>query len=210
MVFKLESDYTCQVPGCNADLLAQKKYNQRCRICREHQTAVAVHIDGLFTRYCQQCAFMQPLHDFHGEQRSCISALDYRRKRLYLRSSVSLPAKIVLYSRPGYLEHLYSTIAVCSQNVQSEELRMSVWSSRSSIRVAVARCIGVVFRACHSSDLTVSRVHKVHAFWVFVFAACLKGHDHVDIPARQDTTMHSSDPGGAHSENECLWLHYRI
>lgn len=174
MVFRLGSDYTCQVPGCNADLLTHKKYNQRCRICREHQTALAVCIDEMFTRYCQQCALMQPLEDFQGEQRSCISALDSRRRRLYLRSLVTPPANIVSNQRPGDWEQLYSVL------IRFHHYRMQY----------VMSLINLTLNSMPSELL---------------YAACLQGHNHVDSPAQQETSLHSSDSGVAQSNNVSLW-----
>uniref|UniRef100_A0A7S1SVW9 SBP-type domain-containing protein n=1 Tax=Tetraselmis chuii TaxID=63592 RepID=A0A7S1SVW9_9CHLO len=80
----------CQVKGCVADLTKLREYNQRFKICSEHQHAETVMRGDEPLRFCQQCARLQPLADFDGKKRSCRISLEQlsvrRRKQKKIRS----------------------------------------------------------------------------------------------------------------------------
>jgi hypothetical protein len=54
---------------------------QRHRICRVHQKATAIDIQGEAWRYCQQCAKLQLLECFDGDKRSCRESLGQQKAR---------------------------------------------------------------------------------------------------------------------------------
>jgi hypothetical protein len=78
----------CQVPGCIADLSGLKMYYQRCKICEEHHKATVIIVDGITTRFCQQCAALQPITDFTKDRRSCMAALARHNTRRQRKSKV--------------------------------------------------------------------------------------------------------------------------
>jgi hypothetical protein len=78
----------CQVPGCGLDLSALKMYYQRCKICENHHRAVAIAINNRPSRFCQQCAALQPVSAFDGERRSCRAALERHNARRQRKSKV--------------------------------------------------------------------------------------------------------------------------
>jgi hypothetical protein len=73
--------FVCQVPSCGADLTHLRMYHQRCRICEEHHRARVIEIDGHMARFCHQCAALQRIEDFKGNQRSCVAALKRHKDR---------------------------------------------------------------------------------------------------------------------------------
>ena len=58
-----------QVDGCNADLVGQKEYYQRYRICADHLKLGSLMKDGIPQRCCQQCGRFHLLADFDGNKR---------------------------------------------------------------------------------------------------------------------------------------------
>uniref|UniRef100_A0A061R198 Copper responsive regulator 1 n=1 Tax=Tetraselmis sp. GSL018 TaxID=582737 RepID=A0A061R198_9CHLO len=72
---------SCQIQGCTANLLALKEYNQRFKICKEHQQAESVERDGGLERFCQQCARFHDLSCFDGLKRSCRNSLVHLNER---------------------------------------------------------------------------------------------------------------------------------
>jgi hypothetical protein len=78
----------CQVPGCHADLSTLKMYYQRCKICEDHHRATVILIDGIATRFCQQCAALQPITDFSKDRRSCMAALARHNTRRQRKTKV--------------------------------------------------------------------------------------------------------------------------
>ena len=61
-----------QVEGCDADLHADKIYNQRKRLCSAHMAAEAVYKRDQPCqewRFCFQCGKLEPLELFDGKQR---------------------------------------------------------------------------------------------------------------------------------------------
>ena len=80
----------CQVPGCNADLTPLRMYYQRCRICEEHHRAKVIAIEDKHVRFCQQCAALQSLEEFHSAQKSCVAALKRHKERREKKQNVSL------------------------------------------------------------------------------------------------------------------------
>ncbi|EFJ42739.1 hypothetical protein VOLCADRAFT_97206 [Volvox carteri f. nagariensis] len=66
----------CVVDGCDANLAGLKRYFTRLRICEAHLSAKAIVVDGVISRFCQQCGRFQPLKDFTGKKKSCTERLE--------------------------------------------------------------------------------------------------------------------------------------
>jgi hypothetical protein len=58
-----------QVDGCSARLSNCKAYCVRYRVCQQHLGAAAVLIDGVQSRFCQQCGRFEELSEFDGAKR---------------------------------------------------------------------------------------------------------------------------------------------
>jgi hypothetical protein len=58
-----------QVDGCSARLSNCKGYYQRYRVCQQHLAAESVFIDGVESRFCQQCGRFQELSEFDDTKR---------------------------------------------------------------------------------------------------------------------------------------------
>ncbi|GIL75825.1 hypothetical protein Vretimale_5540 [Volvox reticuliferus] len=71
----------CEVVGCGASLEGLKKYYVRMRVCERHLHAQAIVVNGVVSRFCQQCAKFQFLGDFSGNKKSCIATLERHNAR---------------------------------------------------------------------------------------------------------------------------------
>ncbi|EFJ47983.1 hypothetical protein VOLCADRAFT_60922, partial [Volvox carteri f. nagariensis] len=58
-----------QVSGCTSDLTSAPKTHQRFRLCNLHIKAPVILVDGVASRFCQQCSRFHPLKEFHGSNR---------------------------------------------------------------------------------------------------------------------------------------------
>lgn len=72
----------CKVRGCQAEMLSEKRYCQKKKVCSEHMQADDVYKtgDSVPWRFCFQCGKLQVLTAFDGAQRSCRARLQLRRK----------------------------------------------------------------------------------------------------------------------------------
>lgn len=77
----------CQVEGCAKDLLTEKGYYQRYRVCEQHLKMLSLMVDGKPSRFCQQCGRFHELHEFDGNKRSCRARLQQHNARRRKRSS---------------------------------------------------------------------------------------------------------------------------
>ena len=68
----------CQVTGCGVAVVESQA--RRLKTCEPHRRAVTVDMDGVPSRFCQQCTLIHPLNHFDGAKRGC-------RRRLELRNS---------------------------------------------------------------------------------------------------------------------------
>ncbi|PNH09005.1 Squamosa promoter-binding-like protein 7 [Tetrabaena socialis] len=75
---KLEGEVpmVCVVDGCGASLAGLKRYFTRLRICEVHLSAQAIVVDGVVSRFCQQCGRFQFIGEFTGKKKSCTERLD--------------------------------------------------------------------------------------------------------------------------------------
>ncbi|GLI65170.1 hypothetical protein VaNZ11_008626, partial [Volvox africanus] len=71
----------CKVLGCASDLASAPKTHQRFRLCNLHIKAPAILVDGVASRFCQQCSRFHPLTEFHGTNRTCRMMLVKNRAR---------------------------------------------------------------------------------------------------------------------------------
>ncbi|KAF8058442.1 SBP2 [Scenedesmus sp. PABB004] len=71
----------CKVQGCTALLREQKPYYQRFMLCEAHMRCLAISVDGVPSRFCQQCAKFEPVEAFDGTKRSCRARLQEHNKR---------------------------------------------------------------------------------------------------------------------------------
>lgn len=71
----------CLVPGCHSDLLREREFNLRNKICEFHQRAKVLVVDGAEHRFCQQCTRLHPIDAFDGNKRGCRSRLERHNKR---------------------------------------------------------------------------------------------------------------------------------
>ncbi|XP_074565951.1 squamosa promoter-binding-like protein 3 [Curcuma longa] len=77
-----QSDYYCQVEGCNLDLSAAKDYHRKHRVCETHSKSPKVVIAGQECRFCQQCSRFHELPEFDQKKRSCRRRLsDHNARR---------------------------------------------------------------------------------------------------------------------------------
>jgi len=83
----------CQVPGCEVDLAGEDLFYLRSRTCQSHQRALTIDMDGVPSRFCQQCVRIHPLDSFDGEKRGCRKRLarhNLRRQRKKAARKVAL------------------------------------------------------------------------------------------------------------------------
>ncbi|GLC65083.1 hypothetical protein PLESTF_000244800 [Pleodorina starrii] len=71
----------CKVLGCTTDLTSGPKTHQRFRLCNTHIKAPVILVDGVSSRFCQQCSRFHPLAEFHGTNRTCRMMLVKNRAR---------------------------------------------------------------------------------------------------------------------------------
>ncbi|GIL84157.1 hypothetical protein Vretimale_11124 [Volvox reticuliferus] len=71
----------CKVSGCTSDLASAPKTHQRFRLCNLHIKSPAILVDGVASRFCQQCSRFHPLTEFHGTNRTCRMMLVKNRAR---------------------------------------------------------------------------------------------------------------------------------
>ncbi|KAG2446226.1 hypothetical protein HXX76_000818 [Chlamydomonas incerta] len=69
----------CRVPGCNADLTRDLAYFRKYRICREHLKSPVLVVEGVPSRFCQQCSRFHHVKEFDGPQRTCRAMLERLR-----------------------------------------------------------------------------------------------------------------------------------
>jgi hypothetical protein len=69
------------VPGCHSDLLTEREFNLRNKICEYHQRSRSLLIDGEEQRFCQQCTRLHPVSAFDGDKRGCRQRLERHNKR---------------------------------------------------------------------------------------------------------------------------------
>ncbi|PNH12458.1 Squamosa promoter-binding-like protein 5 [Tetrabaena socialis] len=79
----------CRVPGCGADLTKDLAYFRSCRgrgggvgkyrICREHLKSPLLMVEGVPSRFCQQCSRFHNVAEFDGPQRTCRTMLERLR-----------------------------------------------------------------------------------------------------------------------------------
>ncbi|KAG2436212.1 hypothetical protein HXX76_006524 [Chlamydomonas incerta] len=70
------SNPTCVVEGCGVSLAGLKRYFTRLRICEAHLACPQIVVDGVLSRFCQQCGRFQPLDEFTGKKKSCTARLE--------------------------------------------------------------------------------------------------------------------------------------
>ncbi|GLC50468.1 hypothetical protein PLESTB_000382600 [Pleodorina starrii] len=71
----------CEVVGCGASLEGLKRYYVRMRVCERHLHAPAIVVNGVVSRFCQQCAKFQFVGEFSGSKKSCIATLERHNAR---------------------------------------------------------------------------------------------------------------------------------
>ncbi|GFR48875.1 hypothetical protein Agub_g10718 [Astrephomene gubernaculifera] len=81
----------CKVEGCNANLENAPKTHQRFRLCNEHIKAPCILVDGVRSRFCQQCSRFHPLVEFEGLNRTCRVMLAKNRARQRSQAQQQLP-----------------------------------------------------------------------------------------------------------------------
>ena len=86
-----------QVFGCEKELINEKTYYKRYRICVEHCNMPLLIIDGRRVRFCQQCARFHDISEFEGTKKSCRRKLklhNQRRRNEYSQRSAPSGKKI--------------------------------------------------------------------------------------------------------------------
>lgn len=58
-----------QVVECQRNLMKEKEYYRRYRVCKVHASQPLVHTCGQDRRYCQQCSVFHAVHEFDGAKR---------------------------------------------------------------------------------------------------------------------------------------------
>ncbi|KAG2434944.1 hypothetical protein HYH02_012140 [Chlamydomonas schloesseri] len=71
----------CKVEQCGIDLKSAPKTHQRFRLCNTHIKAPVVVVDGVHSRFCQQCSRFHPVDEFNGTNRTCRMMLAKNRAR---------------------------------------------------------------------------------------------------------------------------------
>jgi len=79
----------CLVPGCHSDLLREREFNLRNKICEFHQRAKVLVVEGAEHRFCQQCTRLHPIDAFDGNKRGCRSRLERHNKRRRLANIIT-------------------------------------------------------------------------------------------------------------------------
>ncbi|GFR41435.1 hypothetical protein Agub_g2123, partial [Astrephomene gubernaculifera] len=69
----------CRVPGCTSDLSRDLAYFRKYRICREHLKSPVLMVEGVPSRFCQQCSRFHHIREFDGPQRTCRMMLERLR-----------------------------------------------------------------------------------------------------------------------------------
>lgn len=82
------SSILCQVEGCGAELIKEKTYYKRYRICMAHCNMKSMVIQGRRQRFCQQCGRFHEIGEFEGTRKSCRRKLERHNQRRR-----TLPAK---------------------------------------------------------------------------------------------------------------------
>mmetsp|Transcript_4695 Transcript_4695/g.11391 ORF Transcript_4695/g.11391 Transcript_4695/m.11391 type:complete len:115 (-) Transcript_4695:731-1075(-) len=70
----------CQVSGCGKPV-SENLPKRKLLTCSEHRRALVVDVNGVKSRFCQQCTRMHPLHEFDGAKRGCRKRLKQRNLR---------------------------------------------------------------------------------------------------------------------------------
>jgi hypothetical protein len=65
-----------QVDNCHTVLSSSKAYYQRHRVCAAHLAAMSATVDGVESRFCQQCGKFQPLTEFDQDKRCVVFPFD--------------------------------------------------------------------------------------------------------------------------------------
>lgn len=63
-----------QVDGCGMHLGATKAYYQRHKVCALHLSSMVAPVNGVDSRFCQQCGKFQPLEEFDADKRCACSS----------------------------------------------------------------------------------------------------------------------------------------
>jgi len=71
----------CQVTSCHAILTDEGDASVRFRTCNEHRFAVEMDMNGVPSRYCQQCTRVHALTEFDGLKRGCRRRLNRHNMR---------------------------------------------------------------------------------------------------------------------------------
>lgn len=58
-----------QVQGCGKSLVGLKRYFVRVRVCETHLNAPVLVVDGVLSRFCQQCGKFQFVGEFSGAKK---------------------------------------------------------------------------------------------------------------------------------------------
>jgi hypothetical protein len=69
------------VPGCELELIHEKTYYKRYRICVNHCNIAAMTLEGQRQRFCQQCGRFHVLAEFDGVRKSCRRKLKRHNER---------------------------------------------------------------------------------------------------------------------------------
>ena len=67
--------------GCGKELINEKTYYKRYRICLEHCNMAQMIMDGQKVRFCQQCARFHDISKFDGLRKSCRKKLQIHNER---------------------------------------------------------------------------------------------------------------------------------
>jgi hypothetical protein len=81
--------WRAQVDGCGAHLGAAKAYYQRHKVCAVHLSAMCSKVNGVDSRFCQQCGKFQPLEDFDADKRYATAAATLPTLYIGLRAPAS-------------------------------------------------------------------------------------------------------------------------
>lgn len=66
---QLQCTHARQVDGCGADLTGMKPYFRRSKVCPTHQSMPVVLLNGVESRFCQQCTRCHVVDEFDGTKR---------------------------------------------------------------------------------------------------------------------------------------------
>jgi hypothetical protein len=141
------------VKGCVADLTKLREYNQRFKICSEHQHAETVMRGDEPLRFCQQCARLQPLADFDGKKRSCRISLEQLSLRygIIVTSAQSSSLSYIHVRRLSAIDTLYSALclilAVFPLSPDDVSRRKFVAMTKQGLRYFLTDCGSMHFSA---------------------------------------------------------------